>query len=655
MEKRRKRMIKQCLSFALSLVMALTIVTPVKAAQQQYVPTQEDIEITKNIKDIQTAGYYSAALMKNGDLWTWGSMAAMDKYHAIDSSLYTPKTPSVFMTNVKEFVLTDTYYAAIKNDGTLWMWGCDTNGELGIGDCELNNFFPRQVNIPKRVKKVILSNKGWNKTAAITEDGDLYMWGDNSAYGLGIGENSDNSKSYNTPQKVNGISDVSDVSICGSTTTAITSSGKVYAWGNIYEYMDQMTHYTPEEVKNIEHISGQITKIQFSQAGYTVLTENGDLYAWYYSDMDENYAGRNDSEDKTIPKMILSNIKSYESGTTSFAVTKSGEVYSWGLNSKGEAGLGTYGNSSWEDSYVLTPTKMNISNVNEIVKTENFKGISGAYAAITNDKKLYMWGSNFYGIFGNGKEPNTGAYDSKKFYMVEANPVQIADQVKNASYYSYESSFYLKTDGSLWASGNARYGVLGEQRDEDVTQNEFYRNPILITLKGKSPSLTVKDDNNSGITDSGEPDSGDIDDGDHGSNQKPDQGNKDNAGDKQQDQVGGQIKPSTSATKKPSTTTAITVSGTNILKVQNIKGKKAKIRWKKNTKAAGYQIQYSMKKNFKSGVKTVNIKKNKTVSATIKKLKKKKTYYVRIRCMKKSGMKTIYSKWSSVKKVKIKK
>lgn len=626
MEKRRKRMIKQCLSFALSLVMALTIVTPVKAAQQQYVPTQEDIEITKNIKDIQTAGYYSAALMKNGDLWTWGSMAAMDKYHAIDSSLYTPKTPSVFMTNVKEFVLTDTYYAAIKNDGTLWMWGCDTNGELGIGDCELNNFFPRQVNIPKRVKKVILSNKGWNKTAAITEDGDLYMWGDNSAYGLGIGENSDNSKSYNTPQKVNGISDVSDVSICGSTTTAITSSGKVYAWGNIYEYRDQMTHYTPEEVKNIEHISGQITKIQFSQAGYTALTENGDLYAWYYSDMDENYAGRNDSEDKMIPKMILSNIKSYESGATSFAVTKSGEVYSWGLNSKGEAGLGTYGNSSWEDSYVLTPTKMNISNVNEIVKTENFKGISGAYAAITNDKKLYMWGSNFYGIFGNGKKPNTGAYDSKNFYMVEANPVQIADQVKNASYYSYESSFYLKTDGSLWASGNARYGVLGEQRDEDVTQNEFYRNPILITLKGKSPSLTVKDDNNSGITDSGEPDSGNIDDGDHGSNQKPDQGNKDNAGDKQQDQVGGQIKPSTPATKKPSTTAAITVSGTNILKVQNIKGKKAKIRWKKNTKAAGYQIQYSMKKNFKSGVKTVNIKKNKTVSATIKKLKKKKTY-----------------------------
>ena len=47
---------------------------------------------------------------------------------------------------------------------------------------------------------------------------------------------------------------------------------------------------------------------------------------------------------------------------------------------------------------------------------------------------------------------------------------------------------------------------------------ESYSTPILITLKGKSPSLTVKDDNNSGTTDLEEPDSGDIDDGDHGHN-----------------------------------------------------------------------------------------------------------------------------------------
>lgn len=91
--------------------MALAIVTPVKAAQQQYVPTQEDIEITKNIKDIQTAGYYSTALMKNGDLWTWGSMRMDDTYKL-------------------KIVLHNNFYAVIKNDGTIWTWGVDRYGNF---------------------------------------------------------------------------------------------------------------------------------------------------------------------------------------------------------------------------------------------------------------------------------------------------------------------------------------------------------------------------------------------------------------------------------------------------------------------------------------------------------------------------------------------
>lgn len=64
---------------------------------------------------------------------------------------------------------------------------------------------------------------------------------------------------------------------------------------------------------------------------------------------------------------------------------------------------------------------------------------------------------------------------------------------------------YLKSDGSLWATGSEKYGVLSELDEENSTQDNFYRSQILITLKGKSPSLTVKDDNNSGTTDPEEP------------------------------------------------------------------------------------------------------------------------------------------------------
>lgn len=96
-------------------------------------------------------------------------------------------------------------------------------------------------------------------------------------------------------------------------------------------------------------------------------------------------------------------------------------------------------------------------------------------------------------------------------------------------------------------------------------------------------------------------------------------------------------------------------SAVKLVSVKNLKGKKAKVVWKKNLRSNGYQIQYAIKKNFKSGLKNTTIKKNKTTSTTLKKLKKKKTYYVRVRTYKTVFGKNYYSKWSNVKKVKIKK
>lgn len=77
------------------------------------------------------------------------------------------------------------------------------------------------------------------------------------------------------------------------------------------------------------------------------------------------------------------------------------------------------------------------------------------------------------------------------------------------------------------------------------------------------------------------------------------------------------------------------------------------VKWGKIKNIDGYQIQYSLKKNFKSK-KTLKIK-SKYKSKTIKKLKAKKKYYVRVRAYKKQNKKTYYGKWSKIKAVKIKK
>ena len=81
---------------------------------------------------------------------------------------------------------------------------------------------------------------------------------------------------------------------------------------------------------------------------------------------------------------------------------------------------------------------------------------------------------------------------------------------------------------------------------------------------------------------------------------------------------------------------------------------KLTVKWKKSNGIDGYEIEYSLKKNFKKA-DTVTISKAKTTSAKLTDLKKGKTYYVRIRAFKTINGQKYYSDWSDSMKAKVKK
>ena len=91
-----------------------------------------------------------------------------------------------------------------------------------------------------------------------------------------------------------------------------------------------------------------------------------------------------------------------------------------------------------------------------------------------------------------------------------------------------------------------------------------------------------------------------------------------------------------------------------IKSLTNSASKKMTVKWAKNAKANGYQIQYCLKSNF-SGAKSVSADKNSIVSKTIGGLTKGKKYYVRLRTYKKVSGKYYYSTWSPTKTVVVKK
>ena len=101
-------------------------------------------------------------------------------------------------------------------------------------------------------------------------------------------------------------------------------------------------------------------------------------------------------------------------------------------------------------------------------------------------------------------------------------------------------------------------------------------------------------------------------------------------------------------------TIQVNPSKQNLKALKVVKGRKLTVNWKKDTKASGYQIQYSLDKNFKKKVKTVWVKKNRTISGTVSGLTKGKRYYVRVRSYKTEKLNgksiKLYGKWSTAKR-----
>ena len=88
--------------------------------------------------------------------------------------------------------------------------------------------------------------------------------------------------------------------------------------------------------------------------------------------------------------------------------------------------------------------------------------------------------------------------------------------------------------------------------------------------------------------------------------------------------------------------------------IKSLKTKTVTLKWKKNTKAAGYQIQYSTDSKMKKSVKTLYITNRNTYTRTVTGLQKNKKYYFRVRAYGMYKTQKIYGSFSQVKNCKAK-
>lgn len=83
--------------------------------------------------------------------------------------------------------------------------------------------------------------------------------------------------------------------------------------------------------------------------------------------------------------------------------------------------------------------------------------------------------------------------------------------------------------------------------------------------------------------------------------------------------------------------------------------KTATVRWTRNTKASGYELQYARNRHFTSGKHTKTVSDGSTTAKKLRGLRSNKTYYVRVRSYKTANGTTSVSAWSAPQTVKTKK
>ncbi len=349
------------------------------------------------------------AIKEDGTLWAWGSA----EYGELGNG---SKSPAKVSTPTQIGTDTDWAFAAggsgraffIKEDGSLWSVGTAEGGVLGTGSSQAQ-LSPVRIGTDSDWKYVATSNNGDNYEAmAIKTDGSLWGWGKNELGSLGLGD-------YNTralPTRVGSDNDWVSVSLGRNHTIAMKNDGSIWGAGEANNgALGNNSGFKKTFVK-VSEPADWTSVTAINNSTYAIKTD-GTLWAW--GENDDNKLGINNTELTTVsvPTKIeaISGKVFSITGSEHFRVVATGDndtatdAYSWGWNYQGCLGNGTgceFGDVSARVFYA-TPQKVQFEESVEI------KSLSaGATFAIVldGDGLLQGWGSNAWGQLGNSLAEN---------------------------------------------------------------------------------------------------------------------------------------------------------------------------------------------------------------------------------------------------------
>ncbi|KAL4499947.1 hypothetical protein ABPG72_015296 [Tetrahymena utriculariae] len=243
-----------------------------------------------NVEQVKACSDFTIAIDKQGRIFSWGKggFNRLGYKAEIVNQKHPLQIESLSKHQIVQFALGSFHSAAITNNGRLFTWGRDSNGQLGHGQAKAD-IFPKEVQALQNIYIVSVAC-GEGHTLALSKNNDLFSWGLNSSGQLG--RVSDSLKSSD-PKKIVFFEDKSIKQIaCGSKhSLVLLQDGTVYSWGsNQYGQLgfdqDNNTQNTITSTQNMELISQNSSQIfnqqlnqnnttsQFQQQQFNQLNSN---------------------------------------------------------------------------------------------------------------------------------------------------------------------------------------------------------------------------------------------------------------------------------------------------------------------------------------------------------------------------------------------
>lgn len=334
----------------------------------------------------------------------------------------------------------------LAENGTVWCWGWNMWGQLGDGTTETKPLTPVQVVALDNVTKI---SAGGVHNCAIKTDGSLWCWGRNGYGALGIGNNEPQNDG---PVEVSTLTDVVDVSAGSAFTCAVAGPDRsVWCWGDNHSGQlgtgDTEWRLLPTQIENLSDVAS----VEAGDFHACVVKNDDTVWCWgsnklsqigdetnntYIENNNPNYAS---SLVKLIPTQVsgLSNVKSLAAAQQhTCALKNDNTVWCFGANFNGQIGVGL----SIQDQWAI-PVK-----VEELSDIYQFDAHSRHTCSVRSDGTVWCWGES-----GPPEEVGSLKYIQSDFLPTQVEGLKVT--IERVAVGQYHACGLDEDTGRVWCWG----------------------------------------------------------------------------------------------------------------------------------------------------------------------------------------------------------